>query len=309
MVSLKMLCRLHDDPNAMKTKILSLISGLLLAATMPSAAGVLPEAQESVKLVLAKKPTSRPMGVAYMPDYKRYYVADGGLGAVEDGINMPLSKSEVHVFDENGAYIHSSRPGLDNRAIYFNRNTDRLETITYNVSSFAGFTPNAGIFSLVLDEQGNVKPDRNEIANFNPAFGDSATMPSYDPVGDRYLAKQQRSDKVWIVKLPARDKVGEITLDLAAAGARFDDITDSHVAWTGIAGEEIAVLDVDHKAILVFDQTGKFIGKSALPAGIKLRAHSHYNGLGYSRGMFFVYSETEGEFGTYRGFRVSDQAQ
>lgn len=292
----------------MKTPIISLAACLLLTAMMPSEAGVLPEAQEGIKLALAKKPTTRPMGVAYLPDYKRYYVADGGLGAVEDGINMPISKSEVHVFDEQGKYLQSARPGLDNRAIYFNQNTNRLEAVTYNVSSFAGFTPNTGIFSLVLDEKGDVKPDRNEIANFNPAFGDAATMPSYDPIGDRYLAKQQRSDKVWIVKLPAREKVGEITLDLAAAGARFDDITDSNVAWTGIKGEEVAVLDVDHKCILVFDQNGKFVGRSALPQGMKLRAHSHYNGLGYSRGMFFVYSETEGEFGIYRGFRISDQA-
>lgn len=293
----------------MKTPILSLLSCLLFTAILPSEAAVLPEAQEGMKLVLTKKPTTRPMGVAYVPDYKRYYVADGGLGAVEDGINMPISKSEVHVFDEKGQYVHSARPGLDNRAIYFNQNTNRLETVTYNVSSAAGFTPNAGVFSLLLDEKGDVKSDRNEIANFNPAFGDWATMPSYDPAADRYLAKQQRGDKVWIVKLPGREKVGEITLDLAAAGAKFDDITDSYAAWTSIAGEEIAVLDVDHKAILVFDQNGKFVGRSALPAGIKLRAHNHYNGFGYTRGLFFVYSETEGEFGTYRSFRVSDQAQ
>lgn len=285
---------------------LLVVFGVCLATT--AQAGVLEQAVEGIKMPLAKKPTSRPMTVAFVPDYKRYYVADGGLGAVEDGINMPISKSEVHVFDEQGKYLQSARPGLDNRAIYFNQNTNRLEAVTYNVSSFAGFTPNTGIFSLVLDEKGDVKPDRNEIANFNPAFGDAATMPSYDPIGDRYLAKQQRSDKVWIVKLPAREKVGEITLDLAAAGARFDDITDSNVAWTGIKGEEVAVLDVDHKCILVFDQNGKFVGRSALPQGMKLRAHSHYNGLGYSRGMFFVYSETEGEFGIYRGFRISDQA-
>ena len=295
-----------DMKNSIARKLAALVASLMIS---PAIAAVLPEAQEGVRLVMAKKPTTRPMGVAYQPDYKRYYVADGGLGALDDGRSIPLSKSEVHVFDEAGQYVHSAKPGLDSRAIYFNQNSNQLEIVTYNVSSDAGFSPNSGVFSLVLDDKGNVKSDRNEISNFNPAFGDAATMPSYDPAGNRYLAKQERSDKVWIVKLPAREKTGVITLDLAAAGAKFDEISDHYVAWTSVPGEEIAVLDVDHKAVLVFDQNGKFVGKSALPAGIKLRAQNHYNGLGYTRGMFFVYSETEGEFGTYRGFKVSDQAQ
>jgi hypothetical protein len=293
----------------MKTPIVFLAACLLLTAMMSSQAAVLPEAQEGIKFALAKKPTTRPMGVAYVPDYKRYYVADGGLGAVEDGMNMPMSKSEVHVFGEKGEYLQSSKPGLDNRSIYFNPNTNKLEAITYNVSSDAGFSANSGVFAIELDGKGDLTHDRGDISNFNPAFGDAATMPSYDPVQDRYLAKQERSDKVFIVKLPAREKVGVITLNLAAAGVKSDDISDHFVAWTGISGEELAVLDVDHKAILVFDQNGKFVGRSALPDGIKLRAQNHYNGLGYTNGLFFVYCETEGEFGTYRGFRVSNQAQ
>lgn len=291
----------------MKTIIASLFASLLLTTMLSAHATVLPEAQEGIRIALAKKPTTRPMGVAYVPDYKRYYVADGGLGAIPDGFSAPTSRSEVHIFSDKGEYLQSAKPGLDNRSLYFNQNTNRLEAITYNISSWAGFMPNTGIFSLILDDKGNLKSDCNEVAGFNPAFGDSATMPSYDPAGDRYLAKQQRSDKVLIVKLPGREKVGEITLDLTAAGVKFDDITDSYVAWTGAAQEELAVLDVDHKAILVFDQHGKFVGRSKLPEGIKLRSHNHYNGLGYTNGMFFVYSETEGEFGTYRGFRISDQ--
>jgi hypothetical protein len=38
-----------------------------------------------------------------------------------------------------------------------------------------------------------------------------------------------------------------------------------------------------------------------------LRANNHYNGLGYANGLFFVYHEPEGEFGTYYGFRISDK--
>lgn len=76
------------------------------------------------------------------------------------------------------------------------------------------------------------------------------------------------------------------------------------LAYTGIKGEEFELLDIDHKAVLVFDLTGKFIGKSELPKDLKLRSHNHLNGAGYANDMLFVYHESEGEFGTYYGFKV-----
>jgi hypothetical protein len=94
---------------------------------------------------------------------------------------------------------------------------------------------------------------------------------------------------------------GEIKLDLDAAGARFDEIS---LAYTGIKGEELALLDIDHKAVLVFDLDGRFVGKSALPPTLKLRSQNHINGTGYSNGLFFVFAETEGDFGTYYGFKI-----
>ena len=42
---------------------------------------------------------------------------------------------------------------------------------------------------------------------FNPAFGDAATMPSYDAENKRYFAKQERSNKVFIVEPKNREKV------------------------------------------------------------------------------------------------------
>ena len=113
-----------------------------------------------------------------------------------------------------------------------------------------------------------------------------------------------RSGVVFIVDPKLREKVSEITLDLVKAGAAFDDISDSFVAFTGVKGEELLVLDIDHKAALVFDVTGKFVAKSALPKDLKLHAQNHYNGLGYANDMLFVFNENEGEFGTYYGLKV-----
>src|SRR5450830_277373 len=271
-------------------------------------AQVLPEALPAIKMPLVSQPTSRPMTVAYIAQYNRYYVADGGLGPVpgEDDTN---SKSQVNVYSADGLHLQTSSPGYNNRSIYFNPNSKQLETITYNISSDAGFAPNTGIFSLDLDDKGNLLGSSKDVFAYNPAFGEAATMPTYDATDKLYYAKQERSNVVRIVDLKSREKVGELKLDLTAAGAKPDDISDHYVAYTGLAGEELAVLDIDHKAILVFDKNGQFVGKSALPADLKLRAKNHYNGLGYANGLMFVYYETLGEFGTYYGFKFSDQVK
>lgn len=270
-------------------------------------AAVLAEAVTGIKIPLAAKPTTRPITVAYSPDYSRYLIADGGLAPMPDGISAPVSKSQVHIYSSEGRHLQSARPGLDNRSIYYNPQQQRVEVVTYNVSSGAGFTPGTGIFALKFDAEGKLLDDADEIIGHNPAFGSAGTIPGFSPEDGLYYAKQERSNKVLVVDRSKREPLREITLDLAAANVRSDDIGDLFVAFTAVTGEELAVLDVDHKAILVFDLQGKFVGRSALPAGLKLRANNHYNGTGYANGMFFVFHEPEGEFGTYYGFRISDQ--
>lgn len=285
----------------------SMIVAFLLGHALVSQGGVLPEAQQMLRMPLAVKPTSRPMTVAFVPDYRRYVVADGGFTAMPDENGIVASKSQAHVYDETGHYIHSAKPGLSNRSVYYNPNKKRIESVTYNASSDVGFQPNTGVFALEMDKEGRLTNNADTISQPHKAFGKANTFASYDSAGDQYYCKQERSNQVLIVRLDKDEPVGAISLDLEAAGARHDDISDHWAAFTGIPGEELAVLDVDHKAVLVFDLKGKFVGKSVLPATMRLRANNHYNGHGYANGMFFVYHENEGEFGTYYGFRVSDQ--
>jgi hypothetical protein len=282
----------------------ALVSITLASALAPAQAAILGEAQVGIKIPLAQKPTTRPMTVAYVPALKHYYIADGGLAPMGSEMEAPTSKSKIHAYDEAGKYVNSALPGYDNRSIYYNQNTKKLETITYNISSFGGFSPNTGIFSIDLTETGEVKNTSSDVFGFNPAFGDANTMPSYNPETNQYYAKQGRSNKVLVVDLKVREQVGEIGLDLEKAGAAFDDVSDYFVAYTGIKGEELELLDIDHKAILIFNLSGKFVGKSELPKDLKLRSHNHLNGAGYANEMLFVYNESEGEFGTYYGFKV-----
>ncbi len=277
------------------------------AVSVPLQAQILPDAMLGIKIPLAKKPTSRPQTVAFVPSLKRYYIADGGLAPMGSEFEAPISKSQIHSYDDAGKYINSAKPGYDNRSIYYNTNTAKLETITYNISSEVGFSPNTGMYSIHLSETGDVTDTSDEIMQFNPAFGSAGTIPAYDADSQRYFAKQSRSDKVFIVDPKQREKIGTITLDLAKAGAAFDDVSDTFVAYTGIKGEELVLLDIDHKAVLVFDLAGKFVAKSELPKELKLRSQNHFNGLGYANNMLFVYHDSEGEFGTYYGFKIIKQ--
>jgi hypothetical protein len=281
-----------------------LLSIALLATAQLTHAEILPEAQIGIKIPLTKKPTTRPMTVAHIPIFKRYYIADGGLAPMGGEGEVPYSKSEIHAYDEEGKYLQSSRPGYDNRSLYFNPNTAKLETVTYNISSDVGFSPNSGIFSIDLAENGDLKNTSADVFGFNPAFGDSATMPSYNAETNQYYAKQERGNKVWVVETKSREKISEITLDLKAAGAEHHDVSDHFIGFSGVKGQELVLLDVDHKAVLIFDLNGKYVGRSELPKDMKLRAQNHFNGTGYTNDMLFVYHEPEGEFGTYYGFKV-----
>lgn len=282
-----------------------ILSALALSCLALSAqAEILPEAEVGVKIPLVKKPTTRPMAVAYLPSNQHYYIADGGLAPMGSEFEAPISKSEVHAFTADGSYVNSAKPGYDNRSLYYNPNSGKLETITYNISSAVGFSPNTGIYSLDVGDKGELLETSSDVAQFNPAFGDAGTMPSYDPASKHYYAKQDRGNLVFVVDTKQREKLREIKLDFAKAQVAHDDVSDHYIAFTGVAGNELALLDVDHKAILIFDLNGQFVGKSALPATMKLRSQNHFNGLGYTNGMMFIYHEPEGEFGTYYGFKV-----
>jgi hypothetical protein len=155
-----------------------------------------------------------------------------------------------------------------------------------------------------LGEKGEIKETSSEIMQFNKAFGSAATIPSYDADGKRFFAKQERSNSVFIVDPKKYEKVAEIKLELDKAGAAIDDISNHFIAFSSVKGEELVLLDVDHKTALIFDINGKFVGKSQLPQHLKLRANNHFNGVGYANNLLFVYNESEGDFGTYYGLQV-----
>ena len=156
-------------------------------------------AEFAFKINLTKKPTTRPQTIAYVPGEKKYYIADGGLAARGSDYEAPISKSLIHTFDETGKYIESTRAGFDNRSIYFNERSLNLETITYNVSTAAGFAPMTGIFSLELDNKGLLTAKSEVVSQPSASFGAAGTMPTYDSKNDLYYAKQENSNRVFVL--------------------------------------------------------------------------------------------------------------
>jgi len=131
---------------------------------------------------------------------KKYYIADGGLAARGSDYEAPISKSLIHTFDETGKYIESTRAGFDNRSIYFNERSSKLETITYNVSTAAGFAPMTGIFSLELDEKGLLTAKSDVVSQPSASFGSAGTMPTYDSKNNLYYAKQENSNRSFCIR-------------------------------------------------------------------------------------------------------------
>jgi len=262
-------------------------------------------AELAFKINLTKKPTTRPQTIAYIPGEKKYYIADGGLAARGSDYEAPISKSLIHTYDESGKYIESTKAGFDNRSIYFNEKTFKLETITYNVSTAAGFAPMTGIFSLELDEKGLLTAKSEVVSQPSASFGSAGTMPTYDSKNNLYYAKQEKSNRVFVLDAKSKELKKEIKLDFDTPKVMHHDVASHFVAFTGKPSEELILLDIDHKRFLIYNKDGKYQGSSALPKSLKIRSQNHFNGLGYTlNGYYFIYLDSEGDHGSYHAYKV-----
>ena len=79
-----------------------IVSIAFATALQTSQAAIFTEAQVGIKIPLTQKPSTRPMTVAYIPSLKRYYIADGGLAPMGSDTEAPVSKSQIHAYDDEG---------------------------------------------------------------------------------------------------------------------------------------------------------------------------------------------------------------
>jgi len=162
-----------------------------------------------------------------------------------------------------------------------------------------------GIFSLEIGDKGLLTAKSEVVSQPSASFGSAGTMPSHDPKNNLYYAKQENSNVVFVVDAKSKELKQEIKLDFDTPGVLHHDVASHFIAFTEKPGEELILLDVDHKRFLIYDKDGKYQGASALPKSLKVRAQNHFSGLGYtSNGYYFVYIASDGEFGSYHAFKV-----
>lgn len=266
--------------------------GLLLgAAGVAAHAAVLATAAPGVTLTLTTSLGNPGMAVAYVPAFSRYY---GGSG---NGPGVPMA-----VFTSAGVQLASGPTGVDDRGLYFNANTGGLEAVSYNACCGAGAV--TGVQHIDLDGSGNLAGTNTQVvAGPIAGFGtNSQTMPSFDPAANRLYAKQSGSANLTVADRATGALVTTITLNLAAAGVTTGDVNDNYVGFTGVAGNELVIYDATNHRALVFSLAGSYVGTSMLPA-IPVGTNQDY-GTAYANGQLFVFDDTVGANGAWRGFTI-----
>jgi MYXO-CTERM domain-containing protein len=212
--------------------------------------------------VLALTPSSAApfyaVGVAYHPNLDRYYVAQyhGGTLFVFDG-----SGSELQALTPSGSWLHGS--------FFYNAANDTIEES--NIDS-PQTTP--AFWEVPLNADGTITGTRNVLQNTEPDWGPFIWHQATDDDPNSNYYYSQHGDTP--ATLYAVERVGNdfeprtadnVTLDLAGAGVAPSDLTYSGIGVTGVTGMEYIVLNRVGAEFLVFDASGGFVGRSALPAG------------------------------------------
>lgn len=285
----------------MKKIIIFIIGFCLFVTKQACAIEIINPDMEKIKIPHAVAHSSKPSSILYSPKFKKYYIANGGRGVVQDGRSPPYSTSELNIYSSDGQYIKSLVPGFNMRNIYMLN--DEINISTYNSSAQAGFMPNSGEYQFNLDSDGLSVLESKDVYGVKSSLGDPSAQ-VVCIIKNECWTKQPRSNKIIVVDMATDKVLKTIELDLAEAGVDILSLSDTWVGYTGVVGYEIVIPSIDDKKVLFFSNDGKYRGFSKLPDYIKLRSENHFNGFGYTNGLMFVFDFSKTEYGTFYGFEV-----
>ncbi len=182
-------------------------------------------------------------GVAYNPNFNLYYIAQAG------NPGFPLE-----TFDAVGTPLYQTNTGFDMRGMWWNSNTNQLESNGYNTGGIWAYDLNASGYAL----------------NTGTSIFTGLNQPTSQSVGDYNCV----DDELWYYNngsIMKRDRATNAligTFPLVGIPVGTANLNNNSIVYTDCAGHEIGLVDYVLLRVYFFDKTTlTYTGYSQLPAG------------------------------------------
>lgn len=182
-------------------------------------------------------------GVAYNPNFNVYYAAIAG------NPGFPLE-----TFDAAGNPLYQTNTGFDMRGMWWNPNTNQVESNGYNTGGIWAYDVNGSGYAL----------------NTGTSIFTGYNQPTVQSVGD-YNCADNEIIYYNAGQIMRRDRATNALigyLNITGLPVVTTNLNNNSVFYTDCAGHEIGLLDYINKAVYFVDKTtGAYSGMSQLPAG------------------------------------------
>lgn len=182
-------------------------------------------------------------GVAYNPNLNLWYIAQAGNAGFA-----------LETFDASGTPLYQTNTGFDMRGLWWNNNTNQLESNGYNIG---------GIWAYNLDVNGYA-------LNTGTSIFTGMNQPTVQSVGDYNCV----DNEIWYYNagsIMKRDRATNALIGnfpLVGLPVGTGNLNDNSIFYTDCAGHEIGLYDYVLRRAYFFDKTTlTYTGFSQLPAG------------------------------------------
>lgn len=223
----------------MKYSFLSLL--LLFAFSFTYGQAPQSVAKQTMSYTTKSPLASIGFSVAYNPLNGLYYTA----------VYSTEKDYPLEVFDQNGQFKGAVKSNCDVRGLWWNDKRAQLEGNGPGDVGFVGYQ---------LDGNGLVARGGCRVvssADVLPLFNSVA---AYDPVHDQVMAYSPG-----MISLYEREGFHPSGTKVLKGKIKADGFSENTVAYSGLTGFEIAVLDYQNKEVLFFNANGKYQTRTSLP--------------------------------------------
>ena len=267
-----------------------LIVGFHTNAQKPKTTGI--QQPKTLKQVLTlhidREGGANAANVAWHPVQKKYYAAQAG------NETFPME-----VFDANGRMLSDNNLEtiIDIRGFWYNPNTKTLQANGYDNTGWAEYKLNGkGIpTSIVKIDIEPGKPDPQSVGAYD-AKKNVVYFFDYSTVGvERHKMTDGVSDTTIALYLGAKTK-NDIVADQKTIKANYNE---NALIYTGIAGSEIGLLNVNDKQIELYNiATGLMTKVLKLPDGAPVERSMNFS---FCNDIYWLNDKTERVWHGYKG--------